>query len=69
MENMRFQNAKGPPRWALSLTQSLWGKFTPFAIARKLSDSRVKKVLASYVRKHQPGESEEENKAMEEYLY
>jgi pimeloyl-ACP methyl ester carboxylesterase len=52
IKNMRFQNARGPPKWALSLTASLWGKVTPFAIARKLSESRVRKILAGYVRRH-----------------
>jgi len=66
---MRFSNTDGPPRWALSLAESTWGMFTPFAIARKLSEKRVRKLLANYVRTRQPGETEEENKAMEEYLY
>ena len=52
IENMRFQSTRGPPKWALSLASALWGKFTPFAIARKLSEHRVRKILAGYVRRH-----------------
>jgi hypothetical protein len=44
-------------------------KITPFSIARKLSECRVKKLIAGYVIKHQPGKSPAENSAMENYLY
>ena len=51
-ENMRFRGGRGPPKWAASLSKFAWGKFTPFAIARKLPTYKVKKTLASYVRRH-----------------
>ena len=68
-EGMRFAGGRGPPSWAISISKYLWGKITPFSIARKLSECRVKKLIAGYVIKHQPGKSPAENSAMENYLY
>ena len=66
---MRFAGGRSPPKWALNVTKFAWGVFSPFAVARKLSHCRMKKILTSYVRRHQPGQTEEENVAMENYLF
>lgn len=51
-ENIRFKGGRGPPKWAVAISKLAWGSVTPFAIGRKLPDSRVRKFLGSYVRRH-----------------
>ena len=66
---MKFANGRGPPKRATSLSKAIWGKVSPFALYRKLPESTVLKSIGRYVRTMQPGRTEEENVAMENYLF
>lgn len=59
----------GPPRWLRVLADWMWGKVTPFSIARKVSEKRLRNSLRSYIARHQPIEDPEEIAVMEEYLF
>ena len=54
---------------SISLSKAIWGKVSPFALYRKLPESTVLKSIGRYVRRMQPGRTEEENVAMENYLF
>jgi len=69
LSQVRFQQGRAPPKWFMPLAKALWGKITPFSVARKMSDKRVRNSLRSYIDRHQPIEDDEEKAAMEEYLF
>jgi pimeloyl-ACP methyl ester carboxylesterase len=52
IEGMRFKNDRGPPRWAISVSKFAWGHLTPFQVLRNLTESRVRRMLSQYVKKH-----------------
>jgi pimeloyl-ACP methyl ester carboxylesterase len=68
-ENMAFSGGRRPPAWWRSVSVLTWGKFSIFAVARKLTESAARKIVGRYVRNMQPGRNEEENVALENYLY
>jgi len=70
IENCRFENGKAAPKCATMITKRLWGSLTPFSYYRSgISEKTIRKSLIGYVRKQQPGECEEENEAMVDYLF
>jgi pimeloyl-ACP methyl ester carboxylesterase len=52
LSQVRFQQGRAPPKWFMPLAKALWGKITPFSVARKMSDKRVRNSLRSYIDRH-----------------
>jgi hypothetical protein len=69
LKNLRFAQGRAPPKWLLPLAKALWGKITPFSVARKMSEKRVRRSLRGYIDMHQPIHDEAEKSVMEEYLF
>lgn len=64
LKQLRFQAGRAPPRWFAPLANALWGKLTPFSIARKLGIERVKRGLSGYIDAAQPIADPAEKAAM-----
>lgn len=69
LERMRFMRGRGPPRWAVGLAKSLWGKFSPLSLMRLRSERKCREMLSAYIQRHQPVEDDLEAAALGEYLF
>ena len=52
LSKIRFARGSGPPWWAQSLANNLWGKVSPFSLLRMQSEKRVRNSLQKYVTMH-----------------
>ena len=69
LSKIRFMRGSGPPWWAQTLANNLWGKVNPFTLLRMQSESRVRTSLGKYVNAHQPVADEVESECLQEYLF
>jgi len=49
LDRMRFMRGNGPPRWAVAIAKSLWGKVSPFSVLRLRSERKVREMLNGYI--------------------
>jgi len=66
---MRFMRGAGPPRWAVAIAKSLWGKVSPFSVLRLRREKNVRKMLNGYINQHQRVSDDREREVLAEYLF
>lgn len=69
LDRMRFMRGNGPPRWAVAIAKSLWGKVSPFSVLRFRSARKCHEILDNYTQRMQRIEDEQERAVFVEYLF
>lgn len=69
LSRTRFMRGSGPPRWAVSVANALWGKVSPFTFLRFRTEAKCREVIQAYVERVQRIDDPLEKASLSEYLF